>query len=236
MSCQKNKSIWSTILNREPKDTIIFVGGGADKPTLENRILTLPCRDTYDGLCEKLIHMISAVRTLPSLRDYTHILKHDDIDAHCSSEAYTNICSILNKTSLDYAGQRLFNIQPTTASSTYHYDKVPVESFWHNRPYINTYTGNKKYCGGGQSYVLSMKAMDAVLTQWNTHNIDSLYETEIYEDLMIGKTLVAAGIQPVLKRYLVQCLDYSSLKKPMYSDRPFYIFGKGASPPFEPPS
>jgi hypothetical protein len=218
MSCKKNQSIWNDILKRQPKDTIIFVGGGHGKPILMRNLLVLPCGDTYDRLPEKMIHLLAAIRSLPEFSDVTHILKHDDIDTYCSPENYVEIQDMLVREGGDYIGQFLTSMKENQVSG-YHVRKVHKESPWSRKPFVNkTYT---PYCTGGQTYILSRAAMDAVLAQWNLSNTAQLFDTEIFEDVMMGRVLTAAGMPPVERRYNVQCSHGGSSSIPMYPDMPF---------------
>jgi len=211
MSCQKNQSIWKDILERQPANTIIFAGGDVQEPQLTGKLLLLPCRDAYDGLPEKMIHLLTAVRRLSEFQTYTHILKHDDIDAHCSPEAYATIVAMLRKDPIDYAGQRIFSVN--SPFGTYHFGKVPRDSYWYERVYRITCTDPPvSFCGGGQSYILSVGAIDKILARVR---LEGISYREIYEDIMIGRTLAEAGVKPVHRMYGVQCLTYSSSHRPL---------------------
>lgn len=220
MSCKKHQSIWGDILKRQPTDTIIFTGGGVGAPKLLGNILVLPCGDTYDRLPEKMIHLLAAVRSLPAFSDVTHILKHDDTDAHCSPEAYEYIKAMLTREGGDYVGQSLFMMKEG-ATSDYHFGKVHADSRWNNQLFVCKQ--DSRYCGGGKSYILSRTAMDHVLTRWNPSNTEQLYEEEIFEDVMMGRALTAAGVVPTRRFYYVQCSESGSSNVPFYKNLPFKV-------------
>jgi hypothetical protein len=233
MSCKKHQSIWGDIMKREPKDTIIFMGGGRGKPMLLRNLLVLPCGDTYDRLPEKMIHLLAAIRSLPEFSDVTHILKHDDTDAHCSPEAYEHIAAMLAREKGDYIGQAVYTMGAGTTSN-YHFANVHADSGWKNRLYVSKQ--ETKYCSGGKSYILSRKAMDYVLARWNPANTEQLYEEEIFEDVMMGRVLTAAGVVPARCHYYVQCSESGSSSVPFYKGLPFTILVPRSNAESAPPT
>ena len=71
-------------------------------------------------------------------------------------------------------------------------------SYWDNEEYNGHYV---PWLDGGKSYILSKKAMNYINNEYNFTNLDSLYQNEIYEDLMVAKILYKYNIIPSKLNY-----------------------------------
>lgn len=194
MTCQRNKHLWDTILSRIGPDCILFAGG-YEKTELVGSVLQLECNDKYDGLPEKVILMLQYLYESPMFTQYTHILKIDDHDVYCDRETISRIINnpVIEKE--DYCGNSIYSSK--YISNIYHYGKVPKTSIWHNRPFKEPYPFSFTYAAGGAGYILSQKAIRILLKRYNRDNIDYIRNTDIYEDHMIGRLLIFAGIKPL---------------------------------------
>jgi hypothetical protein len=201
LSCKKNEHLWEGLRAKMDKDMLIF-SGGADVSYFDEatKMLHLKCNDLYDGLPEKIICMIHHVLNLECFADVTHIIKIDDVDTIWDKSHIDNLYSIDELNTHDYIGQHAYGGKYGNISRTYHYSKVHNTSYWRRKPYKGTIV---EYCGGGHTYILSRNAMTLINNTYNIGNMASLYKLEIYEDLMIGKTLNKYGIVPKIINYNV---------------------------------
>ena len=190
MSCVKNKSLWRNILSSH-KSCIIFCAKKLETDfLLEDRILYLNCRDTYECLPEKIICMINAILKINIFSDVTHIIKIDDHDTHFSNEMDDKIYKCILDT-YDYAGQK---IQKGSGNRNYHFGKCSNNSFWNTTSYNGEYTD---WADGGSGYILSRRAMLIINNKYSIDDINTIYKTHIFEDVMIALILKHANIFPV---------------------------------------
>ena len=205
MSCKKNSHLWNNILAKNKNNLIIFYSDPnlKSKFNYSNRILCLKCRDTYDGLPEKVLCMIRAILNIKEFNKYTHIFKVDDHDTKISETIYDELKYKLSN-EINYGGQTVHNhrykfYNNYEKDGTWHFDKCPKDSYWENKEYKGYYA---PYTDGGCGYILSklsMKLIDSSLSQ----NLDNIYHTHIYEDLMIGLTLYRNNINPMKLNKLI---------------------------------
>ena len=205
MSCKKNKNLWDVILKKNKENLIIFYADENLKKqfTYSNRILCLRCRDTYDGLPEKVLCMIRAVLNIKEFNKYTHIFKVDDHDTKISKNIYNELKYKLPN-EINYGGQTVhdhkYKFDPIKKYGYWHFKKCPKDSYWENRRYVGYWA---PYTDGGCGYMLSrlsMKLIDNTLPK----NLDEVYNTHIYEDLMIGITLYKNNINPIKLNKLIR--------------------------------
>lgn len=187
ISCKKNQQIWSKILDRNVPDLYI-VCGGFEETRLNGNIIELNCNDFYEGLPEKVVLAYEFIyKNIP----FSHILKVDDHDTDFTAEQIMNIQVKFKKIldTKDYIGQFLIN----RVTRKWHFKKTSSTSHWKRQEYSGDY---KPYLGGGQTYILSKKAIQCIISKYNESTLDILRTSEIYEDLMIGKILFDNGIYP----------------------------------------
>jgi len=174
-------------LNRNVENLIILCGGSEETKLIDN-ILHLKCSDEYDGLSEKMMKAFEFIIDYDDFKDITHILKADDHDTEFTSEQIKDI-EIIHKDILetkDYIGQNVISL-PFLLGRTHHFGKVSTDSVWYNKPYIKDFT---PFCGGGQTYILSRKAMEYLVLHLNE------YIQYIFEDAMIGLLLRKHNVRP----------------------------------------
>lgn len=196
MSCIKHKHLWEKLTSIH-KDVIIFTGSDKNENYYDEkyRVLHLKCNDNYDGLPEKVILMIQQILSLKQFSNVSHIIKIDDHDNYFTAQNLENLYHLNEVHKYHYIGQKL----NTQISSTYHYGKVPDGSYWANKPYEGK---SKPWLDGGNSYILTRKAMIYINHCYNSRNIEKLRKKEIYEDLMIAKVLHKFKIYP-------KCINYN---------------------------
>jgi hypothetical protein len=136
--------------------------------------------------------MIDQVLHLEEFKNITHILKIDDHDTFFTNENIQHLYRMSEIHHYNYLGQKL-NCWDNNVKGTYHFGKVPENSYWYNR---EAPISNVRYFDGGCSYILSRKAMIAVNKRYNPSNINELRINEIYEDVMIGKIMRDNSIEP----------------------------------------
>jgi hypothetical protein len=200
VSCHKHKHLWNPIKKRTTNPLIIITGTNNNNNHFydkDHQILHLNCNDLYDGLPEKIICMIDEVLHNDHFRDITHILKIDDHDTYFTHQNIQNLYKYHKIYLFDYLGQKL-NCWGEDTKGTYHFGKVPINSYWHNR---EANISNVQYFDGGCSYILSRKAMILINQKYNSCNINLLRVNEIYEDVMIGRLLKEHGILPCQVNY-----------------------------------
>jgi hypothetical protein len=183
VSCAKNRALWPDILNR---GKLLILCGGAEETHLDGSILYLKCNDAYDGLPEKMMAAFEFIHSTAAFDSFTHVLKADDHDTEFTAnqiidiqEKYTSV--FLNH---DYVGQQMW---PRCGAPTWHFNKVPITSKWHNKAYTGP---SVPFLAGGQTYVLSRKALDLLVKHKEVHH------DHIMEDVMISLILNSYGIYP----------------------------------------
>lgn len=198
VSCQKHKHLWEEILNRGINNIIIICGKKMEVDySLENRILYLNCNDGYEGLPEKIIYAINAILNITEFQKYTHIMKVDDHDnkfndslnKKLKNEPNINFKNPFSGYIHDYLGQRLH----THILRDWHINKCAPSSHWNTQPYMGPTTN---YLDGGSSYLLTRRAMEYIVLEYNLNNIERLRKEHIWEDLMIALTLKKYNIFP----------------------------------------
>jgi hypothetical protein len=193
LSCQKNANLWDKLKAKNP-NSIIFCGDPklSSNYLIRDRILYLKCEDTYDHLPNKIYMMISAILEIEMFSTITHIFKIDDHDTKFDKDLINKIKDI-KSTTKNYCGQKVSSSVTSNEAwlcRKYHYNKCPVTSIWHNKPYLGKY---RTWCDGGCGYLLSRYAMKIISFELKQINI---YENHIYEDVMIGNTLYKYNIEP----------------------------------------
>jgi hypothetical protein len=150
-------------------------------------MLYLKCSDAYEGLSEKMMSAFEFITQCSLFNEYTHIMKADDHDTEFTAEQITEIQRkhevIL--TSHDYIGQNL--VTERVLNRRHHVGRVGKESIWYNKEYTEEY---RPYLGGGQTYILSRKAVECLVAQ-KTETLKY-----ILEDAMMGALLYNCNIHP----------------------------------------
>lgn len=202
ISCDNNKYLWDEILKRDVSNTVIVCGGTLDTDyRLDKNILHVNCRDTYDGLPEKVFCAASAINKIKEYDDITHVLKVDDHDTTFSK---------LNIARLQKHGESIllnnsFLCQHTfrTCMGSHHIGRCPG-SKWNTRLYEGD---NCEYAAGGFSYILDRNAIQKIVEKFDTKKLENIREKHIYEDLMVSLILKEHGILPLKTYYGIESSD-----------------------------
>jgi hypothetical protein len=193
ISCKKHQHLWPTIFNRNVSDLYI-VCGGFEETRLNGNIIELKCNDLYEGLPEKVVLAYEFIyKNIP----FTHILKADDHDTEFTAEQIKNI-EVKFKNILDtkdYIGQKLWNGE---GDRKWHFNKTSSTSHWKTQEYSGEF---RPWLGGGETYILSKKAIHCILKEYNESSLDIIRKNEIYEDIMISRILFTNGIYPYEVNY-----------------------------------
>ena len=203
LSCQQNEHLWDELLARD-KNVIIFCGDETLETDfiLDNRILYLKCKDTYDHLPEKVYKMISSILKIPEYNNITHIMKIDDHDTYFNSKTNNIIKNTVNN-HINYCGQTVQQYRKPHNSyrgnNKWHFNKCPKNSIWYNFPYLGEYT---PWVDGGCGYILSRKSMNLIKDNFKD-DVSQIYKNHIYEDLMIGLVLRKYKIYPIKVNKLI---------------------------------
>lgn len=211
LSCKKNYHLWESIKNRTNENMIILCGLNKEnnenerdkhvtKYNKKRKILYLNCDDGYDSLPEKIILTIDYILNNNVFKNITHIIKIDDHDNFFKNEDIINLYKLPELNDQNYIGQKK-NTNGEKILSKWHFGKVSEKSFWYNRP---SNVSNVTYLDGGCTYILSRKAMKIINDCYNSSNIKKLRQTEIYEDIMIGKIMQDHSIKPCVLNYNIQ--------------------------------
>ena len=106
MSCYKNNHLWNKLKHLDNR-SVIFYGNNNQKEEyiLNDRILSLKCKDTYDYLPIKVLLMIKAISNLENFKDITHILKIDDHDTKFNKNTIDSLSKIISFETVNYGGQ-----------------------------------------------------------------------------------------------------------------------------------
>jgi hypothetical protein len=192
VSCHKHAKLWEGILSRNQENTLIVCGGFSES-TLNGNMLQLQCSDDYEGLSEKMMCTYEFILNNPKFNEFTHILKADDHDTYFTSEQIKDIQikykDILEKQ--DYIGQNF--VPKNILGRHHHFGRISKESIWHNKEYSEEY---KPYLGGGETYILSRKALECLVPQKKEYP-----KYFVYEDAMTGALLYNCNIHPYELNY-----------------------------------
>ena len=191
VSCARNKKLWQQIIDRGVPNLIILCGG-AEETNLDGNMLYLKCPDAYEGLSEKMMCAIDFIVKCEKFKGITHILKADDHDTTFTKEEIENICNKYDKflNANDYVGQKLINCQ---GNRKYHYGKVSKGCIWDNKPYTGVFY---PWLGGGETYILSRRAMMVIYPQ-----VNEVKHYGALEDVMMANLLIKHNIRPVQLKY-----------------------------------
>lgn len=197
ISCLK-KNMLSIIRSKDIDNKIIVVGKLLIKKNYElcDDILYVNCSDEYEGLPEKIICALSSILKIKKFKNIKHILKIDD-NEFIEINNIKNLYKIKELDSFDYIGRNVNNNMSITVRD-YHFGKVNKNSYWYNKKYEGIYV---PWALGGDSYILSIKAMNIINKHYNENHINIIRKTEIYEDLMIAKILDIYKIFPIEIKY-----------------------------------
>jgi len=202
MSCKKHSHLWNDIKGRT--ENLIIFTGSYDKTSSyydkNEKLLYLNCNDNYEGLPEKMILMIEKILTLPDFKSVTHILKIDDHDTYFTNENIKNLYSLNEIHLYNYIGQKK-EYRSSNTLSDYHFGKVSDKSFWNNK---KGDVSNVTWLDGGCSYILSRKAMKIINKFYNSSNLKTLRQNEIYEDVMIGRILGLNNCKPHIANFNIK--------------------------------
>jgi len=197
LSCIKNYKLWENL--KKKTDHLLIISGSHKNVNFfdyENKELFFNCNDLYDGLSEKIIYMIEFILNNEKFKNVTHIIKIDDHDTFFTNENIQNLYNLKELDENDYIGQTIWN-RPD-CESTYHFNKVPVNSHFYNK---KVFVPSVSWLDGGNTYILSRKAMELVNKKYNSRNIDIVKKTELFEDIMIGRIMQENNIKPKQLNY-----------------------------------
>ena len=202
ISCNSNKYLWEEILKRDVSNTVIVCGGTLDTDyRLDKHILYVNCRDTYDGLPEKMVCALSAINKIKEYDDITHVLKLDDHDTMFSKLNIARLQkhgeSILSNNS--FLCQHIYK----RCAGSHHIGRCP-ESKWNTRLYEGD---NCHYAAGGFSYILDRNAIQKIVEKFDIKKLEDIREKHIYEDLMVSLILKEHGILPLKTYYGIESSD-----------------------------
>ena len=198
LSCEKNKSLWVDILNRNIPNIVILCGG-SESTYLKNNILYLKCNDLYDGLPEKMICAIDFILKEPRFNSITHILKVDDHDTLFTQDSIINLEGYYNSFLHEhhYLGQIVYKV----GNFSHHLGKVPHNPFWNLRGFQGPV---EPFASGNASYILSKYAMKCINSSFNLSNLTFLRYMFILEDVMMGIILKSYNIEPYELKYEIE--------------------------------
>lgn len=193
LSCQKNKNIYEKILDRNIPNVYIVTGGHSQTEMI-GKLINLKCNDYYEGLPEKMICLYDFIMQNNHFDEFTHIMKTDDHDNYFDKNSIEKTEKIIQDLPQDYHyfGKNVFSVNSSN-NRKWHFNKVSKDSYWDNKIYNGKYV---QWCDGGSSYIVTRYAINCILKEYNTTNLDVLYKNEIYEDLCIAKCLYNHKIYP----------------------------------------
>ena len=160
---------------------IVLGDAAADEAAFDGKFLKVPAPDNYESLTPKVLEAFTAVRRRFGL---TGIVKIDDDTRVVSPPDYARIDKLISST--QYAGYA--TVGDPTFDRCWHLGKCEN---------LRDETYRKKFRGnwaGGPLYYLGPKAADHVVRDYLFYPAE--FDSEIYEDKVIGDTLKAHGIAP----------------------------------------
>jgi hypothetical protein len=186
-------------------------------------VLFLGGNDDWAHLPEKELRMHHAFVTMPQLAKYSHIMKVDDTDVLAMQPGapppppgprhfWVNFSNWTlaglerrlafwekNFGTLDYSGMKVTNMTQTGTWHIGNWKDVPMKcpgEYWCGRAYLAP--RRDVYCNGGSGYMLSKRAASHVTKSMGISeaDVDKLFKTELYEDVVIGHWLEDGGFIP----------------------------------------
>jgi len=188
--------LWPKLLERGIPNSIILCGD-SEVSYLDGKMLYLKCSDAYEGLSEKMMCAFDFILKCTLFNNYTHILKADDHDTEFTKAQIVDI-EIKHKDVLDkhdYVGQCL--VPKHIYNPQHHFGRVPKESIWYNKECEQEY---RPFIAGGQTYILSRKALECLVVQKEEY-----HKYFVYEDAMMGALLYNCNIYPYTLDYGIRC-------------------------------
>ena len=219
LSCRQRADLWPEVRAgiRDRKGFVrrVFVVGDdrVDDPIgrLDGDVLSLRCGDAYENLPEKMVFLAHAVRRLEAFKDVTHVVKVDEHDSRLAVDDIHALATRSRAEAWDYRGSLLVSPQKMGSEKgarEWHFGKVTPTSYWHDRAWDGTYG---VWLSGGQTYVLSARALDVVVAAWPVVDdpaaLARLRTTHVFEDVMIGAALAAGGVEAVEAHYGAVCIQ-----------------------------
>ena len=151
--------------------------------TFKDNILKVKCNNTFDYLQFKTFFTFQSILQIEHFNKYTHIVKFNNIEN-------LNIYNLPRTTdkikNIHYCGKRL----NTVIKRDWHFDKCPIYSSWHEKPYEGKCI---PYIDGNNGYILSRKSL-ILISREKFKEI----KNHIYEDLMISIILSKHKIKPTI--------------------------------------
>lgn len=192
LSCKKNLARStqmaqnvSAVLNRA---VLVLIGDASAKEIcaethLWGHTLTVPVKDDYNGLTEKLLW---AYRYLFACSPCTGVLKIDDDIAVTDPDKFRQMVDQLDKETRDYMGQFRSFSNPVFHHSPHKRDTTGLRFALH-RPV--------QFCDGACGYYLSRRALEKIFER--SLSFFEVPESHVtYEDAYFGEMLAADGIKP----------------------------------------
>lgn len=181
ISCKKNEHLHGNFTN---KNEFIIVGDESidEKYILTENKLTLKVNDGYLGLPQKVILAYEAFIKMKEFDQYTHVYKIDD-DCKIFKKINKEFYDFINKH--PYSGAVCNYITyPRSGKRKWHLKyKHDEKEYWANKEYNGHYVPWLR----GSNYTLSRSLINKINRIWHYDNLDLLGETEVFEDLSIGK-------------------------------------------------
>ncbi len=192
LSCQKERGMWDEI-RRQNTNQIIICGDQSidDHYKLVDDVLYLKCRDSYDGLPEKMIFAFNALLDIKKFSDVERFIKLDSDLVTCNDFQMSE-----RMMANDFSGPHLVQDGDESVSRIYHFQYIKdSKNYWYNRPYDGPYS--RLWLMGGFGYALSRKGMELLCDHYGFEDREEIYKTHIYEDIMIASILHNKGVIPV---------------------------------------
>ena len=166
---------------------IIGKGRGPDwaiKTNRKNGILTVPCRDSYEALPEKILWMCLAINLLDSS---LAIIKVDDDTKAVRGEKIKRLLKTTLLQGNDAAGLPISIASPLAVDRGWHIGKSNGKHNW------TAFQGlaPKRWMSGGAGYLLQKQAVSE-LANFALHSWEYI-KNELYEDLAVSHILQSCG-------------------------------------------
>jgi hypothetical protein len=171
-----------------------------------SRVLVVNASETYEHLAVRMMMAYHSILLEPEFADFTHILKLDDttiLGSYAPSKPVGMNARLvelaLSKRPGDYLtpefGYRAYdceNLYPSDAMQWHFRKHLVNSSYWYKReqPCDGVFT----YADGEFGYILSRPALNMLAERWPMDSMDDLYQSYVFEDMMVGKELGALSV------------------------------------------
>ena len=147
--------------------------------TFNKNILSVNCSDDYEYTSKKILMTIKSILDIKEFSTIRNIYLYKDYMSEISIKTILESNVIKHNNYTGYA----VNI---SVDRTSHKKFVSSKSKWHKKNYLGPV---RPYCDINYGFSLSRKSMEVISNEYKISDIDTIHDTFINENVLIGNTL-----------------------------------------------